>query len=248
MKSLHIVSDTDGVITDRDAFIYGHAVPYFVRKFVNKHGYFPENRFDVVKDQTAYEPENIFGCSKEEIRGAMRDLLIHYCKYCLPREYVSEAHVEWQEKNHNLYNATARKYVKIDNVSLKNLIYQYKSRKMLLKYYKNYIIPFDDITFCSEKDAVKDKTEAFIKYEGDIMIEDQPKIANSIASLPGSQVLLMDTFSNQNCSAENITRIFNHYQAADFIQAYAEEDQDKVNKVKQLILKEKSNYTYRIFP
>jgi len=250
MKSLNIVSDTDGVITNRDAFIYGHAVPYFVRKFVNTYGYYPENRFDVVKDIAAYEPEDIFGCSKEEISAEMRDLLIHYCKYWLPRKYVSEAHVEWQTKNHGVYNATARKYVKLDRAdrfNIKKLIYQSKSRQMLLEYYKNYIIPFDDITFCSEEERVKDKVEAFIKYKGDIMIEDQPEIATSIASLPNSQILLMNTFSNQDCEAKNITRIFNHYQAADFVQAYAEENDHKVAIVKKHILKEKSNYAYRIY-
>lgn len=199
----------------------------------------------IIKNSTTFNVKDIYNIPKIQ-----RDLfwLRHIWEYCIaypPREHAVELFRDVRQKGDKSINITSRQYVQ-DNSFNGKLWRKPLFRKMLYDYYKNYGIEFDNIVLCREKESSIDKRKACEDYNIHIMIDDQTDNALAISEV-ADEILLMNASYNQDCEGENITRIFNLYQAHDFIDAYRNNDRNELNKIKTLIKNEGFNYKSRIY-
>ncbi len=178
--------DCDGVLTDMSAYIYEYGEKWFKRKPVNLDG---------------CNTSEIFACTeKEEFRFGLR-YFFTYCKKWPPREGASEIISNLHNDGHILYEITARKFVTMHNPL------GWYSRYLYEHWLQKHDFRFDDIFYCSENKACKDKLTGCRKFSVDIMIDDRSDVALYLAD-NGIRVLLFDTRYNQRTSHENIIRVY----------------------------------------
>lgn len=192
--------DTDGVLTDMSDYLIKTGIKRLKREPINPN---------------AYSIEEMFDASKWEVIKHGLPIFVDYCKNCPPRADTSKVIQKLNDKGHELFEITARKFV-----MMKNPIGAY-SRKILLEWYKNNALKFKKVVFCSEKNTAVEKTKACTELGVKVMVEDRPEIAEYLAN-NGITVLLFDAPYNQGLSGETIHRVYGWNDVYKFIREYQE--------------------------
>lgn len=184
--------DCDGVLTDMSTYILNFGEKWFKRK--------PEN-------PNAFNPSEIFNCSKlQELIFSIR-FFVTYCKKCPPRKYAAAAIKKLMNDGHEVYQITARKFA-----SRKNFLGRY-SRNLYKRWIREYGFEFSGFFFCSDSRGPSDKMKGIKSVSADVMIDDRPEIALYLAKR-NVKVLLFDTRYNKGVRHKNIIRVY------DWIDAY----------------------------
>lgn len=92
---------------------------------------------------------------------------------------------------------TGRKFANDDT------FYGKLQRKIVELIYKEF--EFNRKIYCDEKD---DKAELCIRFQIDVIVEDNPRNIKSIQKYTNTDIIVFDTTYNKNCNGKNITRIY----------------------------------------
>lgn len=184
--------DCDGVLTDISTYILHYGEKWFKRK--------PEN-------PNAFNPSEIFNCSKlHDVLFWLR-YFFPYCKKCLPRKYAAAAVRKLINDGHEVYQITARKFA-----SRENFLGRY-SRNLYKQWLRENGFEFSGFFFCSDSKGPSDKMKGVRNVSADVMIDDRPEIALYLAKR-NVKVLLFDNRYNKGVRHKNIIRVY------DWIDAY----------------------------
>lgn len=178
--------DADGVLTDMQKFNFIFGQRFFNKRIINPSGYTAREIFEVSK-------------IKEILYGIK--YFPQYCKNWPPRKDASVILNKLMAEGHDLHEITARKFVTSNSILGKY------SRKWFLQWCENNEFSFSSVTFCSEKNGMIDKSEACLRLNIDIMIDDRPEIVLALAK-KGIMVLMMDAPYNQYIRHEKAKRVF----------------------------------------
>lgn len=177
--------DADGVLTDMSKFYLEKGKEYFKGEPSNPNG---------------YSIADIYGCTnKQEFRFGLK-YFVKYCKECPPRESCTDTIAKLNNDGHQLYEITARKFV-----TMKNPLGWY-SRRLFESWLKRNEIRFEDIFYCSESLSPADKLSGCKRYGIEVMIDDRPNVALSLAE-NGIMVLLFEAPYNRSVTHQNIVRV-----------------------------------------
>ena len=193
---MNIGIDTDGVLTDLYGFNYEIGTKVLKKELINPSGYNLKEMYGVKKSWELFHGLKYF---------------FSYSKNWPPREQAPEMIRQLKNDGHRLNEITARKFV-----TMKNPLGWY-SKYLLFKWYGKYGMKFDEIIFCSEKNAPEEKLKGCIQTGCKIMIEDKPDVAELLAT-KGIQILLFDAPYNKQVVGENIRRVFYWQEVYEIIQ------------------------------
>lgn len=182
---MNIGIDTDGVLTDEASF----NVAYGREKLGREPTYPDKSRL--------YE---MFDFDRRKKWFFCLRYLRAYCRDCPPRDGSRETVDRLRDAGHGLYEITARVF------TTTHTPLGHYCRRLLYGWYKRHGFRFDEVVLCDDHRAVADKLAACRRLAVDVMIEDNPQIAATLAA-DGIRILLVDTPFNQGLSGENITRV-----------------------------------------
>jgi len=183
---MNIGIDTDGVLTDLYGFNYEIGTKVLEKELINPSGYNLKEMYGVKKSWELFHGLKCF---------------FTYSKDWPPREQAPEMIQQLKNDGHRLCEITARKFV-----TMKNPLGWY-SKYLLMKWYGKYEMNFDEIIFCSEKNAPEEKLKGCMQTDCKIMIEDKPDVAELLAT-NGIRILLFDAPYNRKVRGVNITRVY----------------------------------------
>lgn len=194
---MNIGIDVDGVLTNLEEYQLKYGRKYFKD--------IPEDKID----ETKIDIQEIFGCTKEEREKFWTKYIWQYCLKEPPKKNASLILNRLKDDGHKIYIITSRAHATEDNFVGEIF------RKMLYHWLEKEQIPYENITLCSEKDSEVDKLEACKKYKIDVMIDDKSENVMTLSTI--TKVLCFDAKYNQECSGENITRVYDYNQIYDEI-------------------------------
>lgn len=183
---MRIGIDVDGVLTNIEQFQLKYGKEYF------------KDCKNI--DESKFEIEDIFHCTKEE---SQRFWTKYIWKYCLQEPMVkdmAEVIKLLHNKGAEIYIITRRVHTLRDD--LLGIIF----RKMLEHFIQKYALPVEDIIYCTDFDGEKNKVQVCKNLNISIMVEDDPKNAEAISQV--CQVLCIKTKYNQELKEQNnLTKI-----------------------------------------
>ena len=176
--------DVDGVLTNLEEFQLKYGKKYFGE--------------DKVVDDTKYDIQGIFGCTKEE---SEKFWIKYIWKYCLEEpmrsdviDYINRLKLE----GHEIHIITGRAHTTEQNATGKLF------RKMLLYKLKKEGLNYDSITYCSESDSAKEKLDACKKLGINIMFEDKTENIKELSNF--CKVICFDAKYNKESFNDNVIR------------------------------------------
>ena len=151
---MNIGIDVDGVLVDLEKYQLKNGEKYFAKQAVNP---------------KAYDVKQIFACTQSEREKFWQKYIWAYC-LCEPAidnaaQVISKLH----DDGHKIIIITGRVHTTKNNITGKLF-------RTMLRYWlkKNHIV-YDDIVFCLEKESSREKLNACIDKQVDIMIDDKPE-------------------------------------------------------------------------
>lgn len=186
---MRIGIDVDGVLTDINQWIIDYGSKMIFEKYNRE-----------IENKDAYEFIDMFNVDIKVEKDFWEEYFFEYAKNEPPRKFASEIINKLKEDN-EIYIITARlsDFEKEGQEENKQ-----KMKDVVIKWFKEYDIPYDEIIFTSES-----KLKICIEKGIDVMIEDNVDNINSISkSIP---VICFDARYNRECTGKNIIRCYSWY-------------------------------------
>jgi hypothetical protein len=195
---MNVGIDLDGVLTDIQGFNRRHAPLFFKKKF---------NR-DVV-DESPYDIQDIFKCTKDEHRAYWTRYLLKYAITEPARKGAKNIVRTLNSDGNNIYIISKRVFTCRDD-------FLGKFMRLLVRYWlwRNGIW-YKEIVFC-DNDVPDSKKTACLDKKIDVMIDDEQVNIEAIA--PIAKVICFDTSYNRICEGENILRAHNWHEVYSLIE------------------------------
>ncbi len=188
--------DVDGVLIDTREFMLSFGRRFFRREPVDPDGYTIEEMFGV-----SGVPVLLFG---------MRWFLPYYCRKYPPYKEAAGVYRRLKKRGSTIFQITARKFA-LSRSPLGR--YSFNSLK---KWLKRNRFCYDRLLLVNEKEAAREKLKCCRRFGIDVMIEDNPETALTLAR-NGIWVLLFDAPYNRNASADRIIRVKNWREAEEYL-------------------------------
>jgi len=155
---MNIGIDVDGVLVDMCKYQLETGTPYFKEKY----GY-------EIKNPKGYGVEEIFGCNHKEREKYWTKYIWRYClKLDMTNDAADVAH-KLRENGHEIIVVTGRAHT--TEKGLTGFVF----RRMLVHWLKKNHFEYDRIIYVSEKNSAKDKHDACINENIDILVDDKPE-------------------------------------------------------------------------
>ena len=197
---MNIGIDVDGVLSDVADYQLKSGTRFF-----KKYGY-------AIIDENAFDVKDIFGCTEEERSKFGWKTIWTYILWYPATDNASKVIRKLKDEGHKIFIITGR--VKVTERGL----FGWLSRFILKNWLKRRKIPYHDIHFCNEHNAVRDKTVGCEKYNVDIMIEDKPDNIMALSKI--TKVICYDCGYNRDCGGENIFRARNWDEIYNLIKSF----------------------------
>ena len=151
---MNIGIDVDGVLVDLEKYQLKNGEKYFAKQAVNP---------------KAYDVEQIFACTHEEREKFWHKYIWAYCMSEPAIDNAAQVISKLHDDGHKIIIITGRVHTTKNNITGKLF-------RTMLRYWlkKNHIV-YDDIVFCLEKESSREKLNACIDKQVDIMIDDKPE-------------------------------------------------------------------------
>lgn len=189
VKKINIGIDIDGVIND---------LMLFNLSCGTKFSYLTKT--DISVNCSQYDSKDIFKWSEKNDMtfwsGFYEELLL---KSTFTRPFAAEV-ISFLKKKHKIYIITARKNTDLPKTEKRDM-------ELITKMYlKNNNILYDKLVF-----STKEKYKEIVKYNIDIMIEDNVQNINEIIKNTDAKVFCFNTPYNVSCQHSNIIRVYTWY-------------------------------------
>ena len=193
---MNIGIDVDGVLLNTHKFMLKYGQRFFRKKPVEPSGYTIEEMFGV--DGI---PVLLFG---------MRWFLPYYCRKFPPYPNSAKLYGELKNSGNTIWQITARKFA-LQHSPLGR--YSYNALK---KWLSRNGFCYDRLLLCDEHRAAQEKLSFCLKHGIDIMMEDNPDTAMTLAG-NGIKVLLFDAPYNRKAVSEKLIRVKNWDEAERYL-------------------------------
>lgn len=184
---MRIAFDGDGVLTNLEDYQLKYGKEYFT---------------DVKDiDETGYDIQDIFHCSKEEREKFWTKYIWRYCLKEKPRDNIAATIRKLKEEGNEIFIITGRAHTTEQNVT--GALF----RKMMIYWLEKENIPYDKIVFCSEGNSAEDKYKACIENNVDVIIDDKKENIEALKDI--TKVICFDAAYNRDYNYENVPRVKN---------------------------------------
>lgn len=203
----NILTDIDGVITDRDAFQKRYGIPFFQTLYIidnlMKHRVKIKRsdikESDIIADPDGYSIKDVFKCTKFQSNLFTMTHMLQYAVFEQPRENFSKV-IKQLQLDGNLVGAATARYYTLDKSPLGAL-----SRFTFEKWCQKNELQFDYFRYVSDKNSAEEKRAFCEEMHPDIVVEDSMKNIRAIEDLPYvKKIYCFPQPWNKDCRGEKI--------------------------------------------